>query len=171
MLPDLGVGDRCYVQNQTGNHPKRWDRSGTVIDLSNRDSYVIKVDGTGHLTRRNRRFLRKFTPASPVVKFEHLKVSTRATASPADDASLIDQPHSDGSNYGETGVSKAPPIAATSDTRMVLVPRNSPAVSCIPDESSDRGLKTPVRPKRSRQPPKQYEPKSGEWVRFESPNK
>ena len=205
QLPDLGVGDRCYVQNQTGNHPKRWDRSGTVIDLSNRDSYVIKVDGTGRLTRRNRRFLRKFTPASPVVKFEHLKVSTRATASPADDASLIDQPHSDGSNYGETGVSKAPPIAATSDTRMVLDPRNSPTASCIPDES-DRGLKTPVRtrhsrqepvlglraspvtpcipdessgdrsttparPKRSRQSPKQYEPKSGEWVRFESPNK
>ena len=56
QLPDLGVGDRCYEQNQMGNHPKRWDRSGTVIDLSNRDSYVIKVDSTGRLTRRNRRF-------------------------------------------------------------------------------------------------------------------
>ena len=27
-LPPLIIGDRCYIQNQTGNHPKRWDRSG-----------------------------------------------------------------------------------------------------------------------------------------------
>ena len=25
-LPDLRVGDRCYIQNQNGNNPKRWDQ-------------------------------------------------------------------------------------------------------------------------------------------------
>ena len=63
-LPSLHVGDRCYIQNQTGNNPKRWDRSGTIVELHGHDSYTVKVDGTGRLTRRNRRYLRQFKPAS-----------------------------------------------------------------------------------------------------------
>ena len=65
FLPPLSIGDRCYVQNQTGNHPKRWDRSGSVVEILGNDSYLIKIDGSGRLTKRNRRFLRKFTPMSP----------------------------------------------------------------------------------------------------------
>ena len=64
-LPVLKRGDRCYIQNQAGHHPKRWDRSGTVVELHGNDSYTLKVDGTGRVTRRNRRFLRHFLPASP----------------------------------------------------------------------------------------------------------
>ena len=64
LLPNLRLGDRCYIQNQTGNNPKRWDRSGTVVESHGHDSYTVKVDGTGRLTRRNRRYLRRFEPAS-----------------------------------------------------------------------------------------------------------
>lgn len=67
-LPDLEVGDRCYVQNQTGNYPKRWDRSGTIVEHFDHDSYAVKVDGTGRVTRRNRRFLRKFIPVTPTIQ-------------------------------------------------------------------------------------------------------
>lgn len=35
------------------------------------DSYLIKVDGSGRVTQRNRRFLRKFVPASPIVGAPH----------------------------------------------------------------------------------------------------
>ena len=73
-LPDLVVGERCYIQNQAGNLPKRLDRSGKVIEFLQHDSYIIKVDCTGRLTRLNRRYLRRFTPASPVVKYEKLNV-------------------------------------------------------------------------------------------------
>ena len=66
-LQPLLAGDRCYVQNQAGNYPKRWDRSGTVVEVLDHDSYVVKVDGSGRLTRRNRRFLRKFQPVSPCI--------------------------------------------------------------------------------------------------------
>ena len=52
-LPLLKVGERCYIQNQTGNHPKRWDRSGTVVETLGHDSYHVKVDGSNRLTRRN----------------------------------------------------------------------------------------------------------------------
>ena len=71
-LVDLNVGDRCYVQNQTGNFPKRWDRSGTVVEMYDHDSFAVKIDGTGRVTRRNRRFLRKFSPVSPVIQFQQL---------------------------------------------------------------------------------------------------
>ena len=32
------------------------------------DSYLVKVDGSGRLTRRNRQFLHKFVPASPSIQ-------------------------------------------------------------------------------------------------------
>ena len=60
-LPLLEMGDQVFVQNQSGPHPNKWDRSGIVVDLKGNDQYLIKVDGTGRLTLRNRRFLRKYT--------------------------------------------------------------------------------------------------------------
>ena len=66
---------------------------------------------------------------------------------------------------------KTPVRTRHSRQEPVLGLRASPVTPCIPDESSGDRSTTPARPKRSRQPPKQYEPESGEWVRFESPNK
>ena len=50
------------VQNQVGNHPSRWDITGTVVEVKEHDQYVVKVHGSGRLTARNRKFLRKITP-------------------------------------------------------------------------------------------------------------
>lgn len=61
-LPPLVVGDLVRIQNQTGPHPKKWDKTGTVVEVRQHDQYVIKVDGSGRVTLRNRRFLRKFSP-------------------------------------------------------------------------------------------------------------
>ena len=61
-LPPLAVGDTCRIQNQNGQFPKKWDRTGTVVQINNNDQYVLKVDGSGRLTLRNRRYLRKFSP-------------------------------------------------------------------------------------------------------------
>ena len=59
-LEKLNIGDRCLVQNQTGNYPKRWERTGIVMEIGRHDQHTIKIDGSGRLTVRNRRFLRKF---------------------------------------------------------------------------------------------------------------
>ena len=59
-LQPLKVGDRVFIQNQTGNHPLRWDRTGLVIEVKQFDQYAVKVDGSGRVTLRNRKFLRKF---------------------------------------------------------------------------------------------------------------
>ena len=61
-LPPLKVGDKCYVQNQTGNHPRRFDKTGMVVEVLQFDQYRLKMDGSGRITLRNRGFLRKYEP-------------------------------------------------------------------------------------------------------------
>ena len=58
-LPDLDVGDMVQIQNQKGNDPRRWNKSGKIVEKLGFDQYLVKVDGGGRLTRRNRRFLKK----------------------------------------------------------------------------------------------------------------
>jgi len=64
-LRPLAAGDHVFLQNQTGTSPGKWDRSGTAMESLGKDQYWVKVDGSGRLTRRNRRFLREYTPATP----------------------------------------------------------------------------------------------------------
>ena len=58
QLPPLQLGAAVSVQNQHGNHPLRWDATGTVVEVGEFGKYTVKVDGSGRLTVRNRRFLR-----------------------------------------------------------------------------------------------------------------
>ena len=75
-LHPLAPGDRIFIQNQQGNNPTKWDRSGIVESLGN-DQYKIKVDGSGRLTLRNRRFLRAYTPVT--LSIEHQPVTLPRT--------------------------------------------------------------------------------------------
>ena len=52
-------GDFVTIQDQTGNTPKRWSKTGKVLEALGHDSYLVKVDGSQRLTKRNRQFLRK----------------------------------------------------------------------------------------------------------------
>ena len=70
-LPPLKVGDRCLIQNQAGNQPKRWDRSGVVTEVLPFDSYTVKIDGSWRVTRRNRRFLKAYTPIDTNIAFSY----------------------------------------------------------------------------------------------------
>ena len=58
-MPDLKVGDMVQIQNQRGVDPKRWCKSGKIVEKLDFNQYLVKVDGGGRLTRRNRRFLKK----------------------------------------------------------------------------------------------------------------
>ena len=62
-LTPLKKGDRVLVQNQvkSSGRPNKWDRQGIIVASKNNDQYLVKVDGTGRLTLRNRRFLRRFS--------------------------------------------------------------------------------------------------------------
>jgi hypothetical protein len=61
-LPPLQVGDTVSVQNQTGNHPLRWDKTGRIVEVHDHGQYVVRMDGSGRCTLRNRRFLRRCRP-------------------------------------------------------------------------------------------------------------
>ena len=64
-LPQLHVGDCVLVQNQTGSHPTRWDKTGIIREQLNNYQYTVQVHGSGRLTLRNRRFLRRIDPVCP----------------------------------------------------------------------------------------------------------
>ena len=64
-LPVLSVGDHVRIQNQVGPHPLKWDKTGIVIEVRQFDQYVIRVDGSGRVTIRNRKFLRRYIPVNP----------------------------------------------------------------------------------------------------------
>jgi len=61
-LPPLIVGDHVRIQNQIGTNPRKWDKTGTVIEVRQHNQYVMRVDGSGRVTIRNRKFLRKYLP-------------------------------------------------------------------------------------------------------------
>ena len=66
-LKPLRIGDRVFVQNQEGPHPRKWDRSGLVVDVLPHCKYRVKIDGSGRVTSRNRQFLRLLKTASPTI--------------------------------------------------------------------------------------------------------
>ena len=80
------------MQNQNGPHPNKWDRSGIVLESLGYDQYTIKVDGSGRLTKRNRRFLRRYTlPGNPIEKSQY---TIEHTSPHVQQESLMQQPQS-----------------------------------------------------------------------------
>ncbi|KAL5016074.1 hypothetical protein ScPMuIL_005663, partial [Solemya velum] len=49
-LPPLIIGDHVRVQNQTGQYPLKWDKTGTIIEVRQFDQYVVKMDGSGRVS-------------------------------------------------------------------------------------------------------------------------
>ena len=58
-LAPLSVGDSVSIQNRTGSHPLRWDRTGTVVERLEHRQYLVKSDGSGRVLRRTRAHLRR----------------------------------------------------------------------------------------------------------------
>ena len=62
LLQSLHLGDLVSVQDQTGNTPRRWSKTGTVIDVLGNDAYLVRIDGSRKVTKRNRQYLRRLIP-------------------------------------------------------------------------------------------------------------
>ena len=58
VLQELEVGTRVQIQNQTGPREKKWDRSGIIVEYRGNRQYLVRLDGSGRLSLRNRRFLK-----------------------------------------------------------------------------------------------------------------
>ena len=44
-LPPLELGDNVLIQNQSGNHPRRSDTQGVVVEVLGLDQYQVRVEG------------------------------------------------------------------------------------------------------------------------------
>ena len=61
-LAPLTTGDTVSIQNQHGNKAKKWGNTGRIAEVLPNRQYHVIVDGSRHVTLRNRRFLRKIDP-------------------------------------------------------------------------------------------------------------
>ena len=57
-LPPLTTGD--YVRNPNWTPSNQMDKTGRVVEVRQFDQHVVREDGSGRMTVRNRKFLRKF---------------------------------------------------------------------------------------------------------------
>ena len=61
-LKPLQVGQSVLVQNQAGNHGKRWARTGVVVETEpGPRKYAVRMDGSRNVSIKNRKILRTFT--------------------------------------------------------------------------------------------------------------
>ncbi len=76
------------IQNQTSRQPLKWDKTGIIIELHQHNQYAVKVDCSGRVTLRNRKFLRRYTPyaalRSPVLISDDLKAPSTQMQIPHD---------------------------------------------------------------------------------------
>ena len=129
-LPSLSPGATVLIQNQTGQHPKRWDRTGSVIEARAHDQYVVKVHGSGRVTLRNRRFLRPITgllpferpPPPPPSRLAQSPVPPPSPA-PDDAAPATTGPAAPSSTSPRSGSAAPTPIGTDSAAPASPVPR------------------------------------------------
>ena len=55
----IPVGTTVLVQNQTGRHPTKWDKTGMVLENQKHDKVLVRLDGSGRTTIRNRKYVRE----------------------------------------------------------------------------------------------------------------
>lgn len=181
----LEPGNRVFIQNQHGPHPNKWDRSGVVLEQKDHNQYLVKLDGSGRLTLRNRKFLRLYTlptfrgkiigqtsdtatdpqtqGLSKAVDIDTGKddQSLRSTSSsllvPSVDHQADTDEESSSSSLGPCPSSS--PMSLTTEIETGLeVPEPPTAQNDTPVPDQDI-----TRPKRTRGPPPRYIPETGKW--------
>ena len=141
-LPPLAVGNHVRIQNQVGPNPRRWDKTGQVVEVRQHDQYVIKVDGSGRVTLRNRQFLRRFYPAvdeRPAPRLLTDDLEFRPPPTPPrmlTHARRLSEPAV--TEDSESGMLPAPPTPPIDD------PSTTPAEPSEPDSTASRSPSPPT---------------------------
>ena len=59
-LPNLNIGMKVAIQDQRSMKSfRKWNRTGTIIETLPHRQYQVKLDGSGRVTLRNRKFLKQ----------------------------------------------------------------------------------------------------------------
>jgi hypothetical protein len=81
-LDDLEIGSPVAIQNQTGNNPTKWDKTGIVLENKPNSQVLIRVDRSRRVTTRNRRFMRCLDPALRTIQSPRSVMREPAKKSP-----------------------------------------------------------------------------------------
>ena len=92
---------KVFIQNQVGHKPRRWDKTGVIVECKDFDQYVVKVDGTGRLTLRNRKFLRKLMPIQKKTVQDARKTVLKPALLPASPRPAQHHPVTQNRDYAE----------------------------------------------------------------------
>ena len=164
-LPPLKEGDRVFVQNQRGSHPTKWDSSGLVMDVGKHDQYAVKIDGSGRLTTRNRRFLRKYTPATlDIPQLPPIRVTSDTVHQQPPEATAPEPQTVQGTDMIDVASSVqlhpavTPPETPPHQAENASDPRDDP-----PTPPPSVPTQKPRTSNRARIPRKSYVPESGTW--------
>ena len=160
QLRPLACGEKVFLQNQAGNHPTKWDRSGEIVERLKHDQYWVKVDGSGRLTLRNRRFLRAYTPASSSI---------------TDHSGAVNQGLP---TLGPTLRPERPPTSPRNDGEPDWTdpgdderPEEDTATTPLEDSPSPEPHPSARdRPRRSPKPRRVFEPETGTWTTLRASN-
>lgn len=173
-LQPLVIGNRVRIQNQTGPHPLKWDKTGTVIEVKQFDQYGIRVDGSGRVTLRNRKFLRKYTPMFQPASPAMLRDAYQAPPPSRPDPPIVHQPQPYTTDTPPTTTATEQPVytppsnkadkqvtPATVETNQSQVPMQAPPVlPSVPDNAPPMMNPTPQplrRSTRTKQTPSYYQ--------------
>ena len=141
VLPKLAVGDSVLVQNQVGNHPSKWDITGVIVEVKEHDQYVVKVDGSGRMTLRNRKFLKKITPYSMTKHFKTSDVDLSPQKAPQPPAQAAEPPLTPRPSQAPEAAPAEPAPAQSPGARGSLSSDSS--VPCPPSPSPQAEEHTP----------------------------
>ena len=73
ILTPLRIGQSVLIQNQTGNNPNRWEKTGVIVESGpGPHQYSVRADGSGRITLRNRKFLKKLTTVADPTNSDYL---------------------------------------------------------------------------------------------------
>ena len=120
-LPDLHENDYVAIQNGNGSHPKRWDRTGRVMEALPFRQYRVKVDGSNRLTLRNRKFLRKIDPVSAHSSSPNVFPTTVSEGSPRSTDDPVNLPLAS-APLSHPPPTDSPPSAPLQETTAALPP-------------------------------------------------
>ena len=160
-LPPLQPGDRVFIQNQRGSHPNKWDHSGTVMEVGDHDQHIVKVDGSGRLTLRNRRFLRKFIPVTTDIYKHPLPFCPTQTVPDVTTTPRLPVPPHTPLATAETSLSN-PPTIDVPPTDVPIAPEAT-TPPAIPTKDTVPPSLPSSRSQRERKKVKFYVPEDGDW--------
>ena len=152
-LEVIPVGHAVAVQNQKGRFPKKWDKTGVIVENMEHDKVLVRMDGSRRLTTRNRRFVKKIVSPQDLPEQDEYEDVPKAQEHVGDMDVIDHQVEHHGTGQGQTETADSD-ISGGSDNDEVALTENTrdavqPTEVVRPGPSSGR-------PQRTRRPNVRY---------------